>query len=407
MNTKLLLRAPALLLTVVAPHLVHAQNFTSGSDGSYGAMNITTNTTLALPADGIFHCTTITVAQGATLTFTRNALNTPVHLLATGDVLINGSIDVSAGPPADGNGRLVGGSGGPGGFDGGPSGFISTGNTRQAGSGQGPGGGKRDAINANGSGSYATKGTTARAANGATYGNALLIPLIGGSGGAGADGIDGHFGGGGGGAICIASTTKITVNGVIRAESGYVAGTGVGSGGAIRLVSPRVYGTGTLSALTYGNWGGNGRIRVDSVVKVEPGDLTQKLALVYQGSVSVGSTLMVFAPNNPRLDIVSINDENYNVLQAIPLGTTGPVTVTLPNGTSTNVAVQVAAFGFSATNTIGTLPVNVAVIPESGPSVIFNHTISGNLGPAGTAQNLPVQIPPNVKCTIQVWTPQL
>src|SRR5579863_7957993 len=71
-----------------------AQGFVSGSDGSYGALNITSNTTVAMPSNGVFNCTTITIAQGATLTFTPNALNTPVYLLATGNVVITGTIDV-------------------------------------------------------------------------------------------------------------------------------------------------------------------------------------------------------------------------------------------------------------------------------------------------------------------------
>ena len=51
-----------------------AQPFLSGSDGSYGPMNITTNTVLDLPADGIFRCTSITVNE--------NALNARVKWLA-------------------------------------------------------------------------------------------------------------------------------------------------------------------------------------------------------------------------------------------------------------------------------------------------------------------------------------
>ena len=45
---------------------VNAQGFTSGSTGSDGPLNITTNTTLDLPTNGIFNYTTITVDQGAT-----------------------------------------------------------------------------------------------------------------------------------------------------------------------------------------------------------------------------------------------------------------------------------------------------------------------------------------------------
>ncbi len=408
MKTTLLFRAFTLLMAGLAPTLLPAADFVSGSDGSNGALNVTTNTVLPLPADGILKYTTITVATGATLTFAKNALNTPVHLLATGDVQISGTIDVSATAPADGNGRLVGGTGGPGGYDGGASGYISAGNTRQAGSGQGPGAGNRAGANNNGSGSYATKGTTNRAANGAVYGNALLIPLVGGSGGGGADGADGSPGGGGGGAILIASTTRIVVTGTIRADSPLGFGSAApGSGGAIRLVSPRVYGNGTLSAATANNWGGAGRLRVDSVLKVEPGDITQKLALGYTGSVTIGSTLIVFAPNNPRLDIIAINDENRNLLQTIPLNTPGPVIVTLPNGTNTNVEVVVSAQGFRADNAIGTVNVNIAVIPESGTSVIYNGTITGTVGLPSSATSIPVQIPPNVKCTLQVWSPPL
>ena len=98
-----------------------AQGFSSGSDGSYGAINITSNTTLALPSNGIFNCTTITVAQGAILTFTKDALKTPVYLLATSNVSISGTIDVSG---KQGNG-VAGGDSGPGGFPGGNPGSVS------------------------------------------------------------------------------------------------------------------------------------------------------------------------------------------------------------------------------------------------------------------------------------------
>src|SRR5438034_755803 len=100
--------------------------FSSGSTGADGALNVTTNTTLDLPPNGIYNFTTINVASGATLAFKRNLLNTPVYLLATGDVAINGVIDVSASDQ----------HGGPGGFDGGFAAFANF----PAGDGQGPGG---------------------------------------------------------------------------------------------------------------------------------------------------------------------------------------------------------------------------------------------------------------------------
>src|SRR5689334_3367373 len=70
--------------------------FSSGSTGADGPLNVTTNTTLSLPPDGIFNFTTITITQGATLSFNPNVLNTPVYLLATSNVVINGDISVNA-----------------------------------------------------------------------------------------------------------------------------------------------------------------------------------------------------------------------------------------------------------------------------------------------------------------------
>ena len=120
---------PTLLLTIIVlvstSWNAQAQSFDSGSDGTYGAINCTSGTcTLDMPPDGIFRCTTITVSGTATLKFNKNALNTPVYLLATGDINIIGSINV-AGGNANSFPR-AGGVGGPGGFDGGNPGMGSS-----------------------------------------------------------------------------------------------------------------------------------------------------------------------------------------------------------------------------------------------------------------------------------------
>src|SRR5437667_12626146 len=101
-------------LSIMLATQLPAAPFNSGSTGSYGPIEITTNTTLDMPPDGVFHCTTITVAAGATLKFRRNSLNTPVNLLAQSNVLINGNIDLSGTSAPAGSPGL----GGPGGFDG-------------------------------------------------------------------------------------------------------------------------------------------------------------------------------------------------------------------------------------------------------------------------------------------------
>jgi hypothetical protein len=122
---------------------VRAQTFNSGSTGADGAFSLTTNTTLALPATGLFNFTTVTIPSGVTVRFTRNAANTAVRFLATGNVSIAGTIDISA----TSGGNVVGGTflgsnagtGGPGGFDGGNGANGVASNT--GGTGLGPGGG--------------------------------------------------------------------------------------------------------------------------------------------------------------------------------------------------------------------------------------------------------------------------
>src|SRR5687768_14674613 len=114
------------------------QAFSSGSDGSYGSLVIASNTVLDIPSDGIFHCTSITISNGANLWFNRNTFNTPVYLLAKSNVVINGQIHISGGN----NSGILAGRGGPGGFDGGFGAFQGF----PGGSGQGPGAGAIPAV---------------------------------------------------------------------------------------------------------------------------------------------------------------------------------------------------------------------------------------------------------------------
>src|ERR1051325_1085592 len=172
--------------------------FDSGSNGSYGAIDLTTSTNLDVPPDGIFHCTTVRIPGGTALFLNRNALNTPVYLLAQSNVVIGGQIYV---PGATSSGTSPG-RGGPGGFDGGFGSFQG----KPAGAGQGPGGGTPFSANPGGVYAYPT------AANTNAYGNTLLIPLVGGSGGSGRPLSGGDGGGGGGGAVLIASSTRIPLN---------------------------------------------------------------------------------------------------------------------------------------------------------------------------------------------------
>lgn len=106
----------------LTPWSAAAQEFLLGSDGSYGAIDVVEDTVLPLPEDGVFHATTVTIHEGATLSFTRNRHNTGVTILATGDIVVDGTIDVSGG-----DGTVEGpGEGGPGGGDGGPAALFGT-----------------------------------------------------------------------------------------------------------------------------------------------------------------------------------------------------------------------------------------------------------------------------------------
>jgi len=196
---------------VLASHPAHAQ-FNSGSTGAHGALNPSAHLTLTLPASGVFNFTTVNIPGGVILRFTRNATNTPATILAQGDVIIAGTMDVSgsAGGAGSLTGTLLGpngGAGGPGGFDGGTgaNGVIST----TGGAGLGPGGGSGGANSGSsggGGGHVAVGGSSSgagavTAAGGGAYGTAGLLPISGGSGGGGGGAAFGAtgFGGGGGG----------------------------------------------------------------------------------------------------------------------------------------------------------------------------------------------------------------
>lgn len=246
------------VVVVGATRFAGAQSFSSGSNGSDGALNLTTpgtilfdpksfNPPLDPDGDNIFHFTTINIAAGVTVKLSGKIFTRPVIWLATGAVTIDGVIDLNGeaghlrtsvssvrAPSVPGAGGY---SGGVGGSD------ASTSTPAQP--GNGPGGG---VIGSNGS---PVGGTL----SGGTFtGNLFLVPLVGGSGGGGEllGGGFGAGGGAGGGAVLIASSNSIAVNGLITANGGAAdssASAGGGSGGGIRLMAPAISGNGSLLAL--------------------------------------------------------------------------------------------------------------------------------------------------------------
>ncbi len=289
---------------------LHAQTFNSGSNGSDGALSLTTAGTytfdpndtvtfgrvLDADGDGVYNFTTINIAAGVILKITGSKVNRPVYWLATGAVTISGQIDLSGqgAMPTTSNldQRRIASIPGAGGYPGGVGGF-GTGVPAQA--GQGPGGGAAGTPSTNGKGGNFT-------------GNRFLVPLVGGSGGGGAgtacgsSSFFGPAGGAGGGAIAILSSTSIAISGSLKADGGIAQSSGCspgvsggGSGGAIRLAAPLVSGNGTLSV--------QGAFRNDSAYSDGSAGQVRVEAIQQQFSFSVqpAARLSVGTPSNPFL----------------------------------------------------------------------------------------------------------
>ncbi len=342
-----------------------AQTFNSGSTGALGAFNPTTNTTVTLPPDGILNYTTVTIPAGVTVTFQRNTANTPVTLLATGDVTVAGTISVNgATGPFRGS---IAALGGPGGFPGGIGGGPPTG-------GAGPGGGAPSGFG----NSNATYGAPATFVS--------LIPLVGGSGGGGgvASTLGAAGGGGGGGAIVIASTTKITVTGMIAANGGdggtSAGGTGfyagAGSGGAIRLAAPQVTGNGQLTAV--GGIGtptsvpaGSGRVRIESAT----GGFTGTSSPTASVSTTLGPVTPASTPPLVNLPTLAITSVGSIAAPVPPTGAYTPADLSLPQGTTNPVPVLLTASGLPFPT-----PFTIQVVPQlSGPTTVTGTLTSSTV----------------------------
>jgi hypothetical protein len=285
-------------------------SFSSTSTGSDGALNFTTPGTVMFDptafqpplnpsGNNIYNFTTINIAAGVTVRLSGRNLTGPVYWLASGAVTIAGTLDLNGenGPAfSQSDETRIPAYPGAGGYAGGVGGRpLSTPPlTPQPGSGPG-GGGAGSATSGMFNGNSGSNGTFAGT-------NFFLVPLVGGSGGGGGDGIDavtiGGGGGGGGGAILVASSTSITIAGVIRANGG-AGGTcgssgcgGNGSGGAIRLISPLVNGAGSLSAA---------QIRIETSSYPNTLTVTQPL--------TVSATPNLYLPTIPpgALKVVSVN----------------------------------------------------------------------------------------------------
>lgn len=419
-----------------------ASAFNSGSTGADGAFNPTVSTAVQLPPSGIFNFTSVNIPAGVTVTFTKNTTNTPVVILASGDVTIAGTLTV-AGDPGKGTGAAGDGTtgddgapgvGGPGGYNGGRGGAAGVAGdpTARGGSGLGPGAGggaiftpilpnegSNISCGGGGGGFGATAGNSEcrnRSANsefgvgGSPYGSSALLPLIGGSGGGGGAGglsFNGSGGGGGGGAILIAASGTVAVTGALLANggnggvasgSGTGGGGGGGSGGAIRIVATTISGDGTISAaggtlgesnvsvFHQGGAGSAGRIRAESETFTRTAASDPVHSFAQPGAVFVAGT--------PTLTISSVAGINA------PATPTGNADITLPATTPNPVTVVFTTTGVPVGNTV-----QLTVTPANAtPTVVVSPALTGTTASATASVQVNLPVGPSVLSAQTTYT---
>lgn len=409
----------AFVCLVVGARAEAAANFDSKSNGSDGPLDFsgaTSGTTVVfdpnvlhnasgLPldpdGDNIYHFTTITIPTGVTVKLRAWKMRNPgpVYWLATGDVDIEGTLDLSGDsghPKTPGPSAFNASSPGPGGFAGGmgktTSGIIGAGTA-----GSGPGGGALQYDFCNAAGNFARGNRP--------YGNLYLIPLVGGSGGRG----DISGGGAGGGSMLLASTTKITLNGAIQSWGG-TNGNGCGdycssdysypgSGGAIRVLAPSFTGAGVLSSRSAaqtagGNSCGWGWLRLETMDNTFTGTVDGGVfSSAPLPSIPIGLPLGSTA-GLPTLNLVSIGG------QSVPAA---------PTGLFTNPDVSVNSslpltINVAATNVPPGTSVTVQVLNYTLGMQSATTTLAGTLG--STTGTATVTLPPGVSVVYAsaTWT---
>jgi hypothetical protein len=392
----------AFLVLVSPAALATAQTFNSGSTGADGAFTPSASVQLPIPPDGVFNFTTINVPAGVTVSFATRAgmRQPPITWLATGNVVVAGRIDVSGGiGGAGGAGTQLfsnGGVAGPGGFDGGAGSNGIDGVTGAA--GLGPGGGLPGSATAfPGHAGHLVAGPGV--SGGRAYGDARLVPLIGGSGGGGGAsqlfGLTGGGGGGGGGALLIAASGTITLTGSIvatGAAGGASSGPagGAGSGGAVRLVATTLAGNASID-VSGGPGASPGRIRVEAITN----------GMTLTGGVAGGVT--VGAPDVLALDVVGLRIAAVAGVPTplAPGGSYATPDVILPAGTTTPLTVALEASQIPLGTTI-----TVTATPLSGaPVVAISTPLAGTRSAATATATLPISTAqPSVISATAVFT---
>ena len=349
----------ALAILASTPRLYAQITSIPNADGSDLALNVTVSTNIDLsqaangswtsssanPGKGtydanqwavVFKYSSVNIAPGATVTFSNHITHAPVVWLVSSNVTINGNLSLDG--QNYNNDPINLPEPGPGGFRGG----SGTYNILGRGPGFGPGGGASSYQ----PGTYAT-----------SYGNAQLLPLIGGSGGA--SGVNGsENGGGGGGAILIAAKGAISFGGAGSVHA--IGGNGNpsrGSGGGIRLVANQILGVSgsSISALGFcptcpAEIG---------IVRLETTNLSSAINITpTTQAVAPSNTPTIFPVGAATVSVLSVS--NANGLVTAPLD---PRAVMSPNVGADDITLV-------TTNTV-TIRLQALNFPTNGAVTVF------------------------------------
>jgi hypothetical protein len=176
---------------------------------------------------------------------------------------------------------------------------------------------------------------------------------------------------------------------VLQVHSASFPNTAQGSGGAVRLVAPKVSGDGTLSvqggiASNNVEVGGYGRIRIDTIDRTGI-----RFNFDPPTAFSIGTFMVVFPPVVPQLEIVQAAGQ--------AIGPGQPAEVILPFGSPPAQTVTVRATDFT-----GSVPIDVVLVPSTGPRQVVPAQINMTTNPAQVTVG--VNIPANTRTRVYAWT---
>jgi hypothetical protein len=233
-----------------------------------------------------------------------------------------------------------------------------------------------------------------------TYGNADLLPLVGGSGGSGGHGgpgVGGAGGGGGGGAVLIAVSGTLNVTGQLLANGGRggrIGGDnntalgavgGGGSGGGIRLIATTLAGNGAISAVggQRGDYQGNGSF--------QPSGGLGRIRLEADARLRTSPTTPDFTSSLPGLLVVaglpSIRISRVGGIDA-PAAPTGTADVVLPTAAPNPVELVLATTNVPLGNTI-----SIIVNPPAGvPQTVVSTAIVGTEASGTASANVDIPL---------------